>query len=139
MDNFDEKRPDPDVLLKKIENNGANRRGRLKIFFGYAAGVGKTYAMLDEAQEQLKNGTDVIVGYVEPHTRPETTELLKGLPALPCRVVDYKNLTLNEFDLDGALKRKPELIIVDELAHSNVYGVRNKKISRCRGTSQCRD
>jgi Osmosensitive K+ channel histidine kinase len=127
MDNFDEKRPDPDVLLKKIENNGANRRGRLKIFFGYAAGVGKTYAMLDEAQEQLKNGTDVIVGYVEPHTRPETTELLKGLPALPCRVVEYKNLMLNEFDLDGALKRKPELIIVDELAHSNVYGVRNKK------------
>lgn len=127
MDNVDEKRPDPDLLLKSIEHSEANPRGRLKIFFGYAAGVGKTYAMLDDAQEQLRSGVDVVVGYVEPHTRPETMQLLEGLPMLPCRVVEYKNITLNEFDIDGALKRKPELVIVDELAHSNAYGVRNKK------------
>lgn len=127
MDNVDEKRPDPDLLLKNIKYSEVNRRGRLKIFFGYAAGVGKTYAMLDDAQEQLRSGIDVIIGYVEPHTRPETMQLLHGLPILPCRVIEYKNLTLNEFDIDGALKRKPELIIVDELAHSNANGVRNKK------------
>lgn len=127
MDNFDEKRPDPDMLLEHIERSVVNTRGRLKIFFGYAAGVGKTYAMLDDAQEQLKSGMDVIVGYVEPHTRPETMQLLNGLPMLPCKVVVYKNIELNEFDLDGALERKPGLILVDELAHSNAYGVRNKK------------
>jgi two-component system sensor histidine kinase KdpD len=127
MKNSDEKRPDPDMLLKSIEHSEVNRRGRLKIFFGYAAGVGKTYAMLDDAQEQLKSGVDVIVGYVEPHTRPETMQLLNGLPVMPYKVVKYKNINLNEFDLDGALERKPELVLVDELAHSNAYGVRNKK------------
>lgn len=127
MEDFDEKRPDPDILLKSIGRSEENYKGRLKIFFGYAAGVGKTYAMLDNAHEQLRSGVDVIVGYVEPHTRPETMELLEGLPTLPCKVVEYKNMKLNEFNLDGALKRNPELIIVDELAHSNAYGVRNKK------------
>ncbi len=127
MKNFDEKRPDPDMLLKSIEHSEVNRRGRLKIFFGYAAGAGKTYAMLDDAQEQLRSGVDVIIGYVEPHTRPETMQLLNGLPVMPYKVVKYKNINLNEFDLDGALERKPALILVDELAHSNAYGVRNKK------------
>lgn len=120
-------RPDPEILLEEILTSENNKKGKLKIFFGYAAGVGKTYAMLDDAQEQIKCGVDVVVGYVEPHARPETMELLEGLPILPCKNIAYKNISLKEFDLDGALKRKPELILVDELAHSNAFGVRNKK------------
>ncbi|WP_438434914.1 DUF4118 domain-containing protein [Gorillibacterium sp. sgz500922] len=103
------------------------RLGRLKIFFGYAAGVGKTYAMLDEAQEQLRRGVDVVAGYIEPHTRPETAQLLSGLPALPPKTVRHKGTELKEFDLDLALSRKPQLILVDELAHANAEGVRNRK------------
>lgn len=102
-------------------------RGRLKIFFGYAPGVGKTYAMLDEAQELLKNGVDVVMGHVGIHTRPETMQLLYGLPVLHSKIIDYNNVSLREFDLDEALKRKPELILIDDLAHTNVYGVRNQK------------
>jgi len=124
---FDDKRPDPDLLLKSISINENKKTGKLKIFLGYAAGVGKTYAMLDEAKGQLKSGVDVVVGYVEPHTRPETLHLLEGLPALLPKKVQYKNLQLSEFDLETALKRKPDLILVDELAHTNAYGVRNKK------------
>ncbi|ERK28433.1 sensor histidine kinase [Clostridium intestinale] len=120
-------RPDPEILLEEILISENNKKGKLKIFFGYAAGVGKTYAMLDDAQEQIKCGVDVVVGYVEPHARPETMELIEGLPILPCKNIAYKNISLKEFDLDGALKRKPELILVDELAHSNAFGVRNKK------------
>lgn len=120
-------RPDPEILLEEILTSENNKKGKLKIFFGYAAGVGKTYAMLDDAQEQIKCGVDVVVGYVEPHARPETMELLEGLPILPCKNIAYKNINLKEFDLDSALKRKPELILVDELAHSNAFGVRNKK------------
>ena len=94
-------------------------RGRLKIFFGYAAGVGKTYDMLLAARAQRKAGVDVVVGYVEPHGRPETEALLEGLEVLPPRAVEYRGVTLREFDLDAALKRKPALILVDELAHTN--------------------
>jgi len=122
-----DRRPNPDVLLEGIQSNEGKEEGKLKIFFGYAAGVGKTYAMLDDAREQLKNGVDVLVGYVEPHTRPETLRLLEGLPTLPPKVVQYKNIQLKEFDLDAALLRKPELILVDELAHTNAEGVRNRK------------
>lgn len=124
---YDEQRPDPDILLENINYNEPNKKGKLKIFFGYAAGVGKTYAMLDDAQELYKSGIDVLVGYVEPHTRPETMELLSGLPTLPPVIVPYKNIQLKEFDLDSALKIKPQLILVDELAHTNAFGVRNKK------------
>jgi two-component system sensor histidine kinase KdpD len=120
-------RPNPDVLLETIRSSGEKRKGRLKIFLGYAAGVGKTYSMLDDAHEKLKSGIDVVVGYIEPHTRPETMQLLEGLPVLPPNEVQYKNLHLKELDLDAALKRKPELILVDELAHSNAPGMRNKK------------
>ena len=120
-------RPNPDVLLETIRSSEKNRKGRLKIFLGYAAGVGKTYSMLDDAHEQLKSGTDVVVGYIEPHTRPETMRLLEGLPVLPSNEVQYRNLLLKELDLDAALERKPELILVDELAHSNAPGMRNKK------------
>ena len=120
-------RPNPDALLQSIQSGQGKAGGKLKIFFGYAAGVGKTYAMLDDAAEQLKNGVDVVVGYVEPHTRPETMRLLEGLPSLPPKVVQYKGIRLREFDLDAALLRKPELILVDELAHTNAEGVRNRK------------
>ena len=127
MDLYKDQRPNPDLLLESIKTEEPKNQGRLKIFFGYAAGVGKTYAMLDDARDQKKNGVDVIVGYVEPHTRPETIQLLEGLPILPPKVLQYKNIQLKEFDLDAAIRRKPELILVDELAHTNAEGVRNKK------------
>ena len=101
--------------------------GRLKIFFGYAAGVGKTYAMLEAAHQAQKEGVDVVVGYVEPHARPDTLALLEGLEVLSCREVDYRGIRLWEFDLDGALARRPQLILVDELAHSNAPGCRHTK------------
>jgi two-component system sensor histidine kinase KdpD len=121
-----ELRQEVDTILEEIKNKDKTR-GKLKIFFSYAAGVGKTYAMLDEAKEKLKSGKHVMVGYVEPHTRPETTELLQGLPILPPTSVKQKNLELKEFDLDAALRLKPDIILVDELAHTNAEGVRNKK------------
>ena len=101
--------------------------GRLKIFFGYAAGVGKTFAMLEAAHQAKKEGVDVVAGYVEPHARPDTLALLNGLEALPCREMGYRGIKLREFDLDGALKRRPQLILVDELAHNNAPGCRHTK------------
>jgi two-component system sensor histidine kinase KdpD len=127
MADHHEGRPDPDALLDSILSAEPKKEGKLKIFFGYAAGVGKTYAMLDDAHEQQKNGADVLVGYIEPHTRPETVALLNGLNVLPPHAVPYRSIELKEFDLDAALTRKPELILVDELAHTNAEGVRNRK------------
>ena len=101
--------------------------GKLKIFFGYAAGVGKTYAMLEAAHQAQKEGMDVVVGYVEPHARPDTLALLEGLESLPCKEIDYRGIKLKEFDLDRALQRKPQLILVDELAHNNAQGCRHTK------------
>ena len=101
--------------------------GQLKIFFGYAAGVGKTYAMLEAAHHAKREGIDVVVGYVEPHARPETLALLDGLEVLPTMETDYRGIKLREFDLIGALDRHPQLILVDELAHSNVPGCRHMK------------
>ena len=101
--------------------------GKLKIFFGYAAGVGKTYAMLEAAHQAQKEGIDVVVGYVEPHARPDTLALLDGLESLPCKEIDYRGIKLREFDLDRALQRKPQLILVDELAHNNAKGCRHTK------------
>ncbi len=126
MEGYGDHRPDPDLLLKSISIDKRGR-GKLKIFLGYAAGVGKTYAMLDEAQEQRKNGLDVVVGYVEPHTRPETLQLLNGLPSIPPMTIEYKGIQLNEFDLESVLKRRPDIVLVDELAHTNALGVRNRK------------
>ena len=119
-------RPDPEAILEEIREDD-RRPGKLKIYFGYAAGVGKTYAMLDDAQEEYRAGLDVLVGYIEPHTRPETMQLLVGLPQLAPRVVPYRNIELKEFDLDEAIRRRPKLILIDELAHTNAAGVRNKK------------
>ena len=101
--------------------------GKLKIFFGYAAGVGKTYAMLEAAHQAQKEGMDVVVGYVEPHARPDTLALLDGLEILPCKEIDYRGIQLKEFDLDRALQRRPQLILVDELAHNNAQGCRHTK------------
>lgn len=126
MEENRDNRPNPDLLLKSISTDNRGR-GKLKIFLGYAAGVGKTYAMLDEAQEQIKNGLDVVVGYVEPHTRPETLQLLDGLPSIPPLLIEYKGIQLREFDLESVLKRKPDIVLVDELAHTNAIGVRNRK------------
>lgn len=127
-----DKRPDPDRILHQIqqqEADAAHVRGRLKIFFGYAAGVGKTYAMLEAAHAALAAGTDVVAGYIEPHTRPDTLALLEGLEQLPPLCVEYKNVTLREFDLDAAIARRPALLLVDELAHTNAEGCRHRK--RC--------
>ncbi len=102
-------------------------KGHLKIFFGYAAGVGKTYAMLEAAHQAQKRGIDVVVGYIERHTRPDTLALLDGLEQLPEKIVEYKGITLKELDLDAALKRHPNILLVDELAHSNAAGCRHAK------------
>jgi two-component system sensor histidine kinase KdpD len=121
-------RPDPDQLLEQIRHDEARaRRGRLRIYFGANAGVGKTYAMLSAAQRELKGGRDALVGVVETHGRSETAELLAGLPQLPLREQPYRGRTLSEFDLDAALARKPDVLLVDELAHSNVEGSRHPK------------
>jgi two-component system sensor histidine kinase KdpD len=105
----------------------ANKRGILRIYFGYAAGVGKTCAMLSDAGEAKINGIDVVAGYIEPHARPETMALLEGLEFLPSLELNYKGILLKEFDLDEAIRRRPELILVDELAHTNAKGCRHKK------------
>jgi two-component system sensor histidine kinase KdpD len=121
-------RPNPDKLLHSMQAAEAELgRGKLKVFFGYAAGVGKTYAMLEAAQRERADGVDVVVGYVEPHNRPETEALLKGLEVLPPRMAPYRGATMREFDLDAALARRPQLILVDELAHTNAEGLRHAK------------
>ncbi|VWD28494.1 two-component system, sensor kinase protein KdpD [Burkholderia aenigmatica] len=121
-------RPDPDELLDKIQRDEEKQqRGRLKIFFGASAGVGKTFAMLQAARRQREEGVDVLVGIVETHGRKETLALLDGLEVLPLARHEYRGHLLTEFDLDTALTRKPQLIIVDELAHSNVQGTRHLK------------
>jgi two-component system sensor histidine kinase KdpD len=123
-----EQRPDPDALLARVQGEEARaRRGRLKIFFGATAGVGKSYAMLEAAQRLKADGVDVIVGYVELHGRPETEALLEGLEILPPLPLEHRGITLTEFDLDAALARHPQLILVDELAHSNHPGARHPK------------
>jgi two-component system sensor histidine kinase KdpD len=121
-------RPDPDQLLARVERDKAKaKRGRLKIFFGAAAGVGKTYAMLLAARERRSENIDIIVGLVETHGRKETAILLEGLEVLPPKLIEYRGTTLREFDLDAALKRKPSIILVDELAHTNAQGCRHPK------------
>jgi two-component system sensor histidine kinase KdpD len=123
-----EYRPDPEALLARVKEEEARaRRGKLKVFFGAAAGVGKTYAMLEAAGEQRADGVDVVVGYIETHGRAETDALLAGLEILPRRPLDYRGTTLPEFDLDGALLRRPTIVLVDELAHTNAPGSRHAK------------
>lgn len=125
---MEEHRPDPDALLKRVhEEEKKQGRGKLRVFFGAAAGVGKTFAMLEAAHEQLEAGVDVVIGWVETHGRRETEALVEGLALLPPRLVEYQNAVLKEFDLDAALKRRPALILIDELAHTNAPGSRHAK------------
>src|SRR5579859_5952992 len=124
-----EKRPDPDELLARVREEEARAaRGKLTIFFGAAPGVGKTYTMLEaarlEAEDQKR---DVVIGIAETHGRYDTGSLLIGLELLPRRTVDHRGIKIEEFDLDGALRRRPQVILVDELAHSNAAGSRHLK------------
>jgi two-component system sensor histidine kinase KdpD len=121
-------RPDPDQLLAKVQRQEAQSlRGKLRIYFGSSAGVGKTYAMLVAARKLKQDGRDVVVGVVETHGRPETAAQLEGLEVLPRKVITHRGNELSEFDIDAALERHPALILVDELAHSNVQGARHPK------------
>lgn len=125
---MEERRPDPDLLLAEVrQEEDRLREGQLKIFFGAAPGVGKTYAMLGVAQQKLAEGIDIVAGVVETHGRKETETLLEGLQIIPRRSVEYRGAVLSEFDIDSALKRKPAIILVDELAHTNAPGSRHKK------------
>jgi two-component system sensor histidine kinase KdpD len=117
-------RPRPEDFLALVRDG---RRGRLKLYIGFAAGVGKTYRMLEEAHALRDRGVDIVVGYVETHGRAETAALLEGLEVLPRRTVDYRGVTVEEMDLDAILARRPQVTIVDELAHTNVPGSRNRK------------
>jgi two-component system sensor histidine kinase KdpD len=121
-------RPDPDALLDKIQRDEEKRqRGRLKVFFGASAGVGKTFAMLQAARRRREEGVDVVIGLVETHGRKETLALIEGLDTIAPATIEYRGRQLAEFDLDATLARKPELVLVDELAHSNVQGSRHLK------------
>ncbi len=122
----DDLRPDPDALLRAVEKEREGK-GNLKIFFGMAAGVGKTYSMLKGARQKQVEGADVVIGYLESHQRKDTEELATVFETIPRRRVDYRGRTLEEMDLDAVLKRRPALVLVDELAHTNVPGVRNEK------------
>ena len=120
-------RPDPQTLLRDAQRAERKPEGKLKIFFGYAAGVGKTYAMLEAARRARDAGVDVVAGYIEPPTRPETMALLEGLEQFAPRRVLYKGMELREFNRDAALARHPQLLLVDELAHTNAPGSRHAK------------
>jgi two-component system sensor histidine kinase KdpD len=121
-------RPDPDALLASLNREEQRaRRGMLKVYFGMCPGVGKTYAMLRAAQQELREGVDLVVGIVETHGRAETEVLLGGLPVIPRKVIPYKNIQLTEMDLEAVLARKPKLALVDEFAHTNAPGARHPK------------
>jgi len=121
-------RPDPDALLAQVQASERRAaRGKLRIYFGASAGVGKTYAMLAAARKLQAEGQPVLVGVLETHGRSETAAMLAGLDVLPLREVDHRGKVIHEFDLDGALERQPSLILMDELAHSNAPGSRHPK------------
>ena len=121
-------RPNPDALLAALQRDEIRQqRGKLKVFLGMCAGVGKTYAMLEAARREFATGRDVVIGYLETHGRKETDALAEGLPLIPRRIIEYRGIELSEFDLDAALARKPKLILVDEFAHSNAPESRHPK------------
>src|SRR5262245_36565047 len=133
-----ESRPDPDALLASLTREAARAgRGRMKVFFGMCPGVGKTYAMLRAAQQERIDGVDVVVGLVETHGRRETEALLAGLPAVPRKRIEHRGITVDEFDLEAALVRKPRLLLIDELAHTNAPGSRHPK--RCQDVIELLD
>src|SRR6266404_6696172 len=121
-------RPNPDVLLAALQKEDAKKkRGKLKVFFGMAPGVGKTYAMLEAARRELTAGRDVVLGFVETHGRQETDALAEGLPQIPRKQSEYRGVALAEMDLDAVLSRHPQLALVDEFAHTNAPGSRHPK------------
>ena len=123
-----DQRPDPDALLASLQREEERaRRGKLKVFFGMCPGVGKTFAMLRAAQQELKDGVDLVVGVVETHGRAETEVLLAGLPTVPRKRIEYKNIIITEMDLEAVLARRPKLVLVDEFAHTNAPGSRHPK------------
>lgn len=125
---YEDSRPDPDELLASlISEEEKGKRGKLKIFFGMCAGVGKTYTMLQAAQAEKLKGNDIIIGYVETHNRKETTELSEGFEIIPRKTYPYKSTSVQEMDLDAILSRKPQVVVVDELAHTNAPGSRHAK------------
>jgi len=125
---MEQRRPDPDVLLARVAAaEEQERRGKLKVFLGAAPGVGKTFAMLNAAHELRRQGKDVVVGLVETHGRAETEALVSGLEVLPRQRLDYKGKTLEELDLDALLRRRPQVALVDELAHTNAPGSRHQR------------
>jgi len=119
-------RPDPEQLLRQVKDE-TKHRGKLKIFFGACAGAGKTFAMLSAAHEKYKEGVDVIAGIIETHGRMETIKLMEGIPSLPLRKIEYQGITIRELDLDAAIDRNPNILLVDELAHTNAIGSRHPK------------
>jgi two-component system, OmpR family, sensor histidine kinase KdpD len=125
---FTDNRPDPDELLASLfDEEEKSKRGKLKIFFGMCAGVGKTYTMLQTAQAEKSKGIDIVIGLVETHKRKETAELAEGFELIPRNKYEYKSTTVEEMDLDTIINRKPKIIIVDELAHTNAPGSRHSK------------
>ena len=128
MNSNDDIRPDPDELLASlVRADEKNKKGKLKIFFGMCAGVGKTYTMLQTAHAEKQKGNDIIIGYVETHRRKETDELVEGFELIPRKTFQYKSTTIQEMDLDAILNKKPNIVLVDELAHSNAPGSRHNK------------
>ncbi len=124
----DEQRPDPDALLESIKKEeDKEKRGKLKIFFGMCAGVGKTYAMLKAAHKKRGESADIVIGYVETHKRAETEELTSDLEMISRKKIEYKGVWLEEMDIDAILERRPQIVLVDELAHTNVSGSRHPK------------
>src|SRR6478735_5049567 len=122
----DDQRPSPEALLEAARRE-ESRAGKLKIFVGAAPGVGKTYEMLQQARARKKDGYDVVVGVVETHGRRETEALVTGLEVVPRRHIEYKGQWLEEMDLDAIIARRPQIVLVDELAHTNAPGSRHPK------------
>src|SRR5882724_4872726 len=121
-------RPSPDSLLAALQSDAARgKRGRLKVFLGMCPGVGKTYAMLEAAQRESKAGRDLVVGYVETHGRAETHALLSGLSIITRKEINYRGIAVQEMDIDAILARRPQIVLVDELAHTNAPGSRHPK------------
>jgi len=128
MNNLDDEKPNPDELLASLVSEEAkSKKGKLKIFFGMCAGVGKTYTMLQSARTEKMKGIDIIIGYVETHNRKETADLAEGLELIPRKTYRYKSTDLQEMDIDAIIARKPQIVLVDELAHTNVPGSRHTK------------
>src|SRR5690242_13277800 len=117
-------RPRPEDFLELVQKG---KRGRLKLYIGFAAGVGKTYRMLEEAHALVKRGVDCVIGYVETHGRAETEALVAGLEVVPRRRVEYRGVFVEEMDLDAIVARRPTVVIVDEIAHTNAPGSKNRK------------